>query len=63
MTLLNLFIAGFLAWFAYKLICLAIEAIKLAVRQADHLEKQFGPDVGAALRYQLGLGRKDNGHE
>jgi uncharacterized membrane protein len=59
MTLLNLFIAGLLAWFGYKFICMAIEAFKLAVRQANQLEEQFGPDILAALRYQLGLGRKD----
>ncbi len=58
MTLINLFIAGLLAWFGYKLICLAVEAFKLAVRQADQLERQFGPNVWAALRHQLGLDRE-----
>lgn len=53
MTLLNLFIAGFLAWVVYKLICMAIEAIKLAVRQADQLEQQFGPDILGAAKYML----------
>jgi hypothetical protein len=59
MTLINLFIAGCFAWFGYKLICLAIEACKVAIRQANDLEKQFGTDIGAALRFQLGLGQKD----
>ncbi len=53
MTLLNLFIAGFLAWFVYKLVCMATEAIKLAIKQADQLEQQFGPDVIGAAKYML----------
>lgn len=53
MTLLNLFIAGCLAWFIYKLVCMAIEAIKLAVQQADHLEQEFGRDVIGAAKYMI----------
>ena len=53
MTLLNLFIAGFFAWLLYKLVCMAIEAVKLAVKQADQLEQQFGPDVLGAAKYML----------
>jgi hypothetical protein len=53
MTLLNLFIAGMLAWLLYKLVCMAIEAIKLAIKQADDLEQQFGPDVIGAAKYML----------
>jgi len=62
MTLLNLFIAGFLAWFVYKLVCMAIEAIKLAIKQADQLEQQFGPDVIGAAKYML-LGPQNSAGE
>ncbi len=62
MTLLNLFIAGCLAWLIYKLVCMAIEAVKLAIKQADDLEQQFGPDVWGAAKYML-LGPQNSAGE
>jgi hypothetical protein len=51
--LLDAVIFGSLIWFAYKFIRIAVNGVKLGIRQADHLEKKFGHDVLGAAQYMI----------
>lgn len=54
MLLINLIILAFLAWCAYRVIRMVIEAVKLAIRRAAFLEENFGFDIARAAKYTLG---------
>lgn len=58
MTLINLVIAGVFIVFAcyagYRVGRIIIDAVKLGIRQADYLEREFGADVLGAARHQFG---------
>lgn len=53
MLLINLIVLALIIWFAYKLIRMVFEAVKIAVKQANYLEQQFGPDVVGAAKFVI----------
>jgi hypothetical protein len=59
MTLINLAILGLLIFAAYRFIRLFIDACAAGWRQAELLEKEYGFDVLAAARHQMGLAKCD----
>lgn len=55
---LNLIIFVLLVWLGYKLFFMAVEAVKLAVKQAAYLEHNFGTDIARAAWYTVGLDKE-----
>jgi len=52
-----LVIIGFLGFIGYHLAVAVFQAVKIQLKRADDLEKQFGTDVIGAAKYTF-LGKK-----
>lgn len=63
MDLILSIIGGAIAgYFVYRLIVMIYFAVEAGIKQANYLEREFGSDITAAIRYQLtGKSGRDNG--
>jgi hypothetical protein len=57
MALIYLIIGGLICFVGYHVAVLVFHAVKIGIKQANDLERQFGPDVVGAAKYTL-LGKK-----
>jgi len=60
MILLYLLLLGLAGYMLYHLVVIVYHGVKSGLAQAESLEKQFGPDIIGAFKYQFGVTRAND---
>jgi len=50
---LSILIGAFVGYLIYRAIVMIYYATRAGIEQANYLEREFGADIAAAIRYQL----------